>query len=178
MVLQDDRKEIRTPTDLGGVIMQRYDATNKSLAEQSITEACTAFRERISHNKRRKLLMKLATSWYYDVPTAEFKLRVDAARLQFYQATIGEQLLLVVARVSDTRVDGYEDRQIAKTGTRRYRADSEDNIEFYIKGSDITNLEPGCKIEATVLLAPDGLDPAKMVVWKSLKMRAVVWPIA
>ncbi len=165
----EDNRATRTPSDLAGVIMPHFDTTNEESMRQSIGDICNDFKVRIEHHGRRRLFLKLATSWYYDLVRNEFRLVIDPYRLSYYEPVIGSYNLMIAARIENDLIDRYEDASIVKSALRKPRGET---IEFAVSGSKLPGLGAGKTVEASILLAPNGTDPQKYSSLEQLEREA------
>ncbi|MEX1027002.1 MAG: TIR domain-containing protein [Candidatus Paceibacterota bacterium] len=165
--VESNQKGIKLPSDIGsGSKAPRFSLSNEAAKNTSIRKACHGFGKKITKEGRRQIELKLAKKWRYSETDGSFDIRVSAAQLERYRATIGSRELAIVARIWDEEVEDEQDTRIVVGNTKRVPRKPSGDLLFRIPVMDIVGKQGKKKLglddvlEGHVMLVPEGGDPS------------------
>jgi hypothetical protein len=160
VVEQHTTPEMKIPTDLYGVNMPRFDHSPDtpiaSLA--SINAELQGFVKTIEKQRFHKIALNLAIGWGFQTPGRHFEVCLGAGPLTDARATIGEQKIAIAARIEDPIVNFEDDNCVAFSESRSLPDPLGDMIFRIPESLFERNVRDGTKIQARVVLVPQGLD--------------------
>lgn len=159
--VQEAPKGFKIPSDLSGVHMPRfqYDPANDETTLASINTHTRGFAQRIKKEGFRKLDLQLAAECWFNSTAHQFEVDLAAAKLTRARATIGNWRVGIAARVHDRDQNMEEDSRVVYSDLRLVPEEVNENILLRIPESSFNQkIKSGDKIEARVILVPDGLD--------------------
>lgn len=156
--VQRTEDELQVPSDVQSVNMPRFEYCpndrRKSIA--SIHQATRSFASTIEEEGFRKLDLRLASRWGFNIEQRELQVRLSAGSLTRARAVIGKWSIAVAARVKDPYTN-IEDEPVAYSQQRSLPEHIDEDLQFRIPERDFgKTIDADNWIEGRVLLIPPG----------------------
>jgi hypothetical protein len=153
-------KEVKIPSDLGGMYIPRFSEGNQHDLIASVNTALSESRTRIHTKGRRAPRVKFVSSWGFDLKSSTFSMTLSAVPLSQNKELLEGKKFVLVGRKNDDDVNAEDDSRLAIGAARR---PSEISGDMTLRVSDRKVFGKAAPEDVAVgylMLFPNGLEPS------------------